>query len=112
MKPELRVALLGTKFIGRAHSNAFSRVNQFFDPKLKPVMAVVCGRDAINIGGIDAQGLERIIQFMWRTLRRWQNRRRQKTPEREKYSPRLHTRSVVTFGMREQGGRRRHSAAD
>jgi predicted dehydrogenase len=45
MAEEIRVALLGTKFMGKAHSNAFSKVSQFFQPKLKPVMAVVCGRD-------------------------------------------------------------------
>lgn len=45
MKKDIRVALLGTKFMGRAHSNAFARVGQFFEPGLNPVMAVVCGRD-------------------------------------------------------------------
>jgi predicted dehydrogenase len=45
MSRQIRVALLGTKFMGRAHSNAFARVSQFFEPKAQPVMAVVCGRD-------------------------------------------------------------------
>jgi predicted dehydrogenase len=44
---EIRIALLGTKFMGRTHSNAFSRVTQFFNPKAQPVMAVVCGRDPV-----------------------------------------------------------------
>ncbi|MES2202141.1 MAG: Gfo/Idh/MocA family oxidoreductase, partial [candidate division FCPU426 bacterium] len=46
LNKNIRVALLGTKFMGRTHSNAFSRVGQFFDPKLLPEMAVICGRDA------------------------------------------------------------------
>ena len=41
----VRIALLGTKFMGKAHSNAFSRVGQFFDPKAAAVMSVICGRD-------------------------------------------------------------------
>jgi|SRR5579859_68986 len=43
---QFRVAMIGYKFMGKAHSNAFSRVTQFFDPKAQPVMAVVCGRNA------------------------------------------------------------------
>jgi predicted dehydrogenase len=58
---ELRVALIGTKFMGKAHSNAFSRITQFFDPKSKPVMAVVCGRDE---GGARARDLA--DRFGWR----------------------------------------------
>ena len=42
---ELRIAMLGYKFMGKAHSNAFCRVTQFFDPKVRPGMAVVCGRN-------------------------------------------------------------------
>ncbi len=42
---EIRIAMLGYKFMGKAHSNAYSRIPQFFDPKAMPVMAVVCGRN-------------------------------------------------------------------
>lgn len=42
---ELRIALIGHRFMGRAHSNAWNQVTKFFDPALKPVMQVVCGRD-------------------------------------------------------------------
>jgi predicted dehydrogenase len=43
----VRIALLGTKFMGKAHSNAFSKVGQFFDPKASAVMSVICGRDPV-----------------------------------------------------------------
>ncbi|MEX2578561.1 MAG: Gfo/Idh/MocA family oxidoreductase [Verrucomicrobiales bacterium] len=42
---ELRIAILGHRFMGRAHSNAWSQVTKFFDPPFKPVLKVVCGRD-------------------------------------------------------------------
>jgi len=42
----LRVALIGTKFMGKAHSNAWGQVNRFFKRDVKATMAVICGRDA------------------------------------------------------------------
>ncbi len=42
---EIRIAILGHRFMGRAHSNAWSQVTKFFDPPFKPVLQVVCGRD-------------------------------------------------------------------
>lgn len=44
MKKKLNVALIGYGFMGRAHSNAYRKVNQFFDLEYEPVMKVVCGR--------------------------------------------------------------------
>ncbi len=41
----LAIALLGQKFMGRAHSNAWGQVNRFFDLPLTAVMDVVVGRD-------------------------------------------------------------------
>jgi len=41
----LRVALIGTKFMGKAHSNAWSQVGHFFERPVQPVMQVICGRD-------------------------------------------------------------------
>lgn len=45
MSRQIRIAILGTKFMGRAHSNAWRQVQPFFQPELEPVMAVACGRD-------------------------------------------------------------------
>ena len=39
------IALIGTKFMGRAHSNAYLKVNKFFDLPCKPVMHTVAGRN-------------------------------------------------------------------
>ena len=45
MKKQLRIAMIGHRFMGRAHSNAWRQVGRFFDLPLEPVMKVVCGRD-------------------------------------------------------------------
>ena len=39
------VALIGTKFMGRAHSNAFLKVAKFFDLPLTPVMHTLAARN-------------------------------------------------------------------
>src|SRR5881296_84532 len=45
-RAELKVALIGQKFMGRAHSNAWGQVNRFFDPPRTAVLHTVAGRDA------------------------------------------------------------------
>jgi len=45
MAKKVNVALFGTKFMGKAHSNAFRKVGMFFDLKAEPVMKVLVGRD-------------------------------------------------------------------
>jgi len=44
-KKTVNVALIGTKFMGKAHSNAFRQVTKFFDMPVEPVMKVLCGRN-------------------------------------------------------------------
>jgi predicted dehydrogenase len=45
-KKTLNVALIGTKFMGKAHSNAFRQVARFFDDlPAVPVLKVLCGSD-------------------------------------------------------------------
>lgn len=41
----VNVAIIGHKFMGKAHSNAWANVNKFFDAPLRPVLKVACGRD-------------------------------------------------------------------
>ena len=41
---QLNIALIGYRFMGKAHSNAWRQVGRFFDPPFEPVMKVVCGR--------------------------------------------------------------------
>ncbi|MFG0329064.1 MAG: Gfo/Idh/MocA family protein [Phycisphaerales bacterium] len=47
MARPLNIALIGTKFMGRAHSNAWLKVNRFFaETPREAHMHTVCGRDA------------------------------------------------------------------
>ncbi len=45
MAEPLHIALVGTGFMGRAHSNAWMSVNGFFDPPRAAVRSAVCGAD-------------------------------------------------------------------
>jgi len=47
---ELNIGIIGYKFMGKAHSNAWKNVTNFFDVPIKPVMKVACGRtkDAVQ----------------------------------------------------------------
>ena len=46
MKPELRVALLGQGFMGKAHSNAYCQAGHFYDLLYRIRRTLLCGRDA------------------------------------------------------------------
>jgi predicted dehydrogenase len=46
MPKPLNLAMIGYGFMGRAHSNAYRKVNHFFDLKHQPVLKAVCARDA------------------------------------------------------------------
>lgn len=42
---DVNVALIGSRFMGRAHSNAYMKVGKFFDLPNRPVMHTLCARD-------------------------------------------------------------------
>ena len=58
MPKTLNVGMIGYKFMGRAHSNAWLKADKFFDLKARPVLKVICGRDK---GGGD----ERLHRWGW-----------------------------------------------
>jgi len=41
----VNVGMIGYGFMGRAHSNAFRKVGNFFDLEYQPVLKAICGRD-------------------------------------------------------------------
>lgn len=45
----LRIGLVGYGFMGRAHSNAFAKVNHFFDLQHQVVLQAVCARDETKV---------------------------------------------------------------
>ncbi len=45
MAKELRIGMVGCGFMGRAHSNAYKRLNDFFPVQLRPVLRAVAARN-------------------------------------------------------------------
>lgn len=48
-KSSVNVCLIGHKFMGRTHSNAYLKVDKFFDLPVKPVMHTIAGRNAAEL---------------------------------------------------------------
>src|SRR6266513_1396554 len=46
---KLNIGLIGYGFMGRAHSNAYRKVSNFFDLEYQPVLKAACARDAGKI---------------------------------------------------------------
>jgi len=46
----LRIAVIGHRFMGRAHASAWRQVGRFFPVSRQPVLQVICGRDAQETG--------------------------------------------------------------
>jgi predicted dehydrogenase len=46
MSKPLNIGMIGYGFMGRAHSNAYTKVNHFFDLEYRPVLKAVCARSA------------------------------------------------------------------
>src|SRR3954464_1434566 len=49
MASQINVCLIGQKFMGRTHSNAFLKVGKFFDPPVLPVMHTIAGRNKAEL---------------------------------------------------------------
>src|ERR1022692_820000 len=64
----LRIVLVGYGFMGRTHSNAFARVNQFFDVPYRPVLKTVAARNSGRGAAFAAQwGFEKSVTD-WREM--------------------------------------------
>ena len=48
-KKTVNICLIGQKFMGRAHSNAYLKVDKFFDLAAAPVRHTICGRDRAEL---------------------------------------------------------------
>ena len=49
MTTRVNIALIGSKFMGRAHSNAWATVGHFFDVDPAPVMRLACARNSAEL---------------------------------------------------------------
>src|SRR4051794_17825820 len=68
MPKPLNVGLIGYGFMGRAHSNAYAKVNHFFDLAYRPVLKAVCARSADKAKAFaDRWGYES-VETDWRKL--------------------------------------------
>jgi predicted dehydrogenase len=68
MTKPLNVGLIGYGFMGRAHSNAYSQVNHFFDLPLRPVLKAACARDAGKLKAFADQWGYESVETDWRKL--------------------------------------------
>jgi predicted dehydrogenase len=64
----INIGLVGYGFMGRTHSNAFAKVNQFFDLGYMPVLACICGRDAGKVEAFADQWGYKAKETDWRRL--------------------------------------------
>jgi len=68
MAKPINVALIGYKFMGRTHSNAYRQAAAFFDVPLKPVLKVLCGRNQEAAQAVaDRFGWEKVMTD-WREV--------------------------------------------
>jgi len=68
MAKELRVGMIGYGFMGRAHSNAYKRLNDFFPVKHRPVLKAVAARNKKKAQAFaDNWGYER-VETDWRNV--------------------------------------------
>ncbi|HEY7117408.1 MAG TPA: Gfo/Idh/MocA family oxidoreductase, partial [Tepidisphaeraceae bacterium] len=65
---DLRIGMIGYGFMGRAHSNGYRRVNNFFDLEYRPVLKAVAARDQAKARQFaDKWGYES-VETDWRKL--------------------------------------------
>ena len=68
MTKPLNIGLVGYGFMGRTHSNAYKRVNDFFEREYRPVLKAVCGRDAEKAQAFASQWQYESVETDWQTL--------------------------------------------
>jgi predicted dehydrogenase len=67
-KKPLRVGMIGYSFMGRAHSNAFRQVGQFFDLPYRPMLQAACARNAEAVRSFATQWGYESTETDWRKL--------------------------------------------
>lgn len=68
MSKPIQVGLIGTKFMGRAHSNALAQVAHFFELPRTPVMRIAVGRNAKELAAFAAKWGWQQITTRWQDL--------------------------------------------
>jgi len=65
---KLNVGLVGYGFMGRTHSNAFRKVNNFFDLDYQPVLKAICARDGEKAAAFAKRWGYESVETDWRKL--------------------------------------------
>jgi myo-inositol 2-dehydrogenase/D-chiro-inositol 1-dehydrogenase len=65
---KLNVGLIGYGFMGRTHSNAFRKVNNFFDLEYQPVLKAVCARSEDKAKSFADKWGYQSVETDWRKL--------------------------------------------
>jgi len=68
MAKPLNIGMIGYGFMGRAHSNAYSKVNHFFDLQYRPVLKAICARDEAKAKAFAATWGYESVETDWRKL--------------------------------------------
>ena len=67
-KKALNIGMVGYGFMGRAHSNAYRRVGNFFDLDYQPVLKAACGRNKKAVKAFADQWGYESIETDWKEL--------------------------------------------
>src|SRR6267154_1101645 len=65
---KLNVGIIGYGFMGRAHSNAYRKVTNFFDLEYQPVLKAACARNEEKIKAFAAKWGYESVETDWRKL--------------------------------------------
>jgi len=68
MSKPLNIGMIGYGFMGRAHSNGYRKVNNFFDLPYHPVLKAVCARDAAKAKEFANRWGYESVETDWRKL--------------------------------------------
>src|SRR5688572_28265978 len=68
MTKPLNLGMIGYGFMGRAHSNAYRRVANFFDLEYQPVLKAVCARDEAKAKEFAAKWGYESVETDWKKL--------------------------------------------
>ena len=68
MAKPLRIGMIGYGFMARAHSNAYCKVNHFFELEYEPVLKAVCGRNMDKAQEFAANWGYEAVETEWKKL--------------------------------------------
>src|SRR5579884_3938484 len=68
MTKPLNVGMIGYGFMGKAHSNAYAKVNHFFDLQHRPVLKAICARSADKAKAFAETWGYESVETDWRKL--------------------------------------------